>query len=47
MGLLDQRRQSKDQEMINIMQDKNFEGNVWRFMLNKYLFVLMFYRKLK
>lgn len=26
MGLLDQRRQSKDQEMINIMQDKNFEG---------------------
>uniref|UniRef100_A0A1A9ZD48 Sema domain-containing protein n=1 Tax=Glossina pallidipes TaxID=7398 RepID=A0A1A9ZD48_GLOPL len=25
MGLLDQRRQSKDQEMINIMQDKNFE----------------------
>lgn len=28
MGLLDQRRQSKDQEMINIMQDKNFEGNV-------------------
>lgn len=47
MGLLDQRRQSKDQEMINIMQDKNFEGNVWRFKLNKYLFVLMFYKKLK
>lgn len=46
MGLLDQRRQSKDQEMINIMQDKNFEGNVLRFKLNKYLFVLMFYQNL-